>query len=225
MMNHFILLIGLVLAGALAWVIAEYSERKKHQGIVAALEMKLKYAENRTLNLREQIGKLQHEISGLHQRVDREREAKFLVVRDMHRSMKKSIWMTGAGCLTLGLFFGGAIAGLWAGSSTDAKNRRQMMELDIIARVAEINAGHFKDQLAKLEAEFTHLRKVLDEERIAKTVAQTKLEILLENLVTAKWKRGYVLDMNKLQQDWDEPSPVESDSARTPLVVPRVPAL
>ncbi len=89
-------------------------------------------------------------------------------------------------CIAVGLILGGVVAWLWATARTRASFARQVVELEGRARVAEGLRDELRQQIERSDSELSGLRSALDEERRARTEAQTRLEAALENLQEQK---------------------------------------
>ncbi len=89
-------------------------------------------------------------------------------------------------CIAVGLILGGVVAWLWATARTRASFARQVVELEGRARVAEGLRDELRQQIERSDGELSGLRSALDEERRARTEAQTRLEAALENLQEQK---------------------------------------
>jgi len=210
--------------GVFAWFGAESYWRKKNLTRVQMLEAKLRFVEGRAVHLRDYSEKLQKELKQSRESLDRERETKAASAMQFHQSFKKGVLVSGTACLVFGFVFGGVISGLWATIATETKSRQEIMNLKVMARVAERNAEFFKNQWHKLQLDFDALRNMLDEEQIAKTIALTKLELILDNLIEDKWGRGYSLDPKNLKKKWDQSEKVKELASSARFIAPRAPA-
>lgn len=224
-MATFSTLLAFIVVGVAAWFGAESYERRKNATQVRALQAKLHFTESRALEFRNQFEQLQKDVGGLREGLAHAHEARSLALMGFHQSFRKGVLTSGAACLVFGLVFGGTVSGFWSTVSTQTKNRQQIIDLQVIARVAEMNAKIFKDEVDKFKKDFEVLRKSLDEERIAKSIAMTKLEIVLENLVGEKWGHGFSLDPKKLKRAWDQSNDLGSVSDQARLMSPPVAAL
>ncbi|HXG53097.1 MAG TPA: DNA recombination protein RmuC [candidate division Zixibacteria bacterium] len=88
--------------------------------------------------------------------------------------------------VSLGLLAGGAIAWFWASARARGAFARHAAELEGRARAAEGLRDELREQIERRESELSSLRSALDEERRARTEAQTRLEAALENLQEQK---------------------------------------
>lgn len=191
-------LLTLTIVGVLAWYLAEYTERRRNVEALQQLESKVRVAESRTLGLREQYEKLKETYNQLTASYERERSSQGNAIVAIQQTAKREKVRVGIAAILCGLMVGGFAGGVGSWSLAHTKFRETILKMDVVARVAEMNAGMLRSQLEKLEERYEEMEHLLNEERIAKTIAFTKLEILLENLVTDKWKRGYSLDAHKL---------------------------
>lgn len=88
--------------------------------------------------------------------------------------------------ISLGLVLGGLVAWLWASARIRASVVRQVTELEGRARAAEGLRDELRRQVEQGDIEISGLRSALDDERRARTEAQTRLDAALENLKEQK---------------------------------------
>lgn len=217
-------LIAFVLAGVAIWFSAETFSKHRQSEHFHALKAQLRLAESRMFQFRDQAAKLSQDVQMLRRNLDDEKEVRAAATAEFHQSFRKGILVSGTACLLAGFVFGGGLLGLWVQNATESKSRHKLMNMEVIARVAEMNAGRFKEQVEELKSEIHGLRLELDAERVAKTVAVTKLEILLENLVINKWGRGYSLNPKKLGDAVSEPQKAQAVSKSSHFMPPQVSA-
>jgi hypothetical protein len=217
-------LLGLVMAGGAVWFVAEAFAKRRQSEHFPALKAQLRLAESRMFQFRDQAAKLSQDVQILRRNLDDEREVRASAATEYHHSYRKGVLVSGTACLLAGFVFGGALLGLWVKNVTESQSRHKLMNLEVIARVAEMNAGRFKEQIGELKSEMHVLRLKLDAARVAKTVAITKLEILLENLVVNKWGRGYSLNPQKLSDAMPESQKVQAVSKSSQFIPPQVSA-
>lgn len=84
------------------------------------------------------------------------------------------------------LVTGGIVAWFWATARTRASFAKQVAELEGRARAAEGLRDELRRQIEQRDTEISELRSALDDERRAKTEAQTRLEAALQNLQEQK---------------------------------------
>lgn len=222
-------LVGLIVSvalGATLWFLGEYVERQKSQAKIKDLQNRLRFSDSRVITFKEQLVRLQNESQTLKEALHKERETRIEKFAALRKNFKRNSIYTSVGFLTFGLVFGGSISGLWVKASTDHAVRTQLSELHVVARVAEMNAKMFSEQVRLLNREIKDLRNQLDHERVEKAVVMTKLRIVLDSTMDDKWKKVFTIDPRKLDFKWN-PSPSKDlmQGASTKISAPVVTAL
>ncbi len=218
-MNTFSALIGMILIGVAAWFLAENNEKKKNNDIARLLKRKLQNSEGRVFSLTEQIQKLEANFVGVQKSLDEQRTQHIKTLREFHGTFKKGILISGLSCLIGGVAFGS----IFGASLTGAHNQQQILELRVVKEVAEHKTLFIAEQLKALKEEFNDLRLKFDEEREAKILALTKLEIVLKNLVSDKWGKGFSADLKKLRKTLNHSHELDSLEKTTSIVTSSLP--
>ena len=223
-MGNIVNLFLFVSIGVAAWFIAERNERNKRTLEKNSLESQLKSAEKRAFLFRDESAKLKSSLLALENQLQQERQTALSTSSGFQHVLRRGMIISGVASLCVGILSGGLIGGTWFGYRLDQRYREKIMQMDIISRVANINAENYKTQYEDLKKEFTSLRLALDEERVAKTIALTKLDVVLDNLVVDRWGKGYALDPKKLKENWERSSKVKPTSDTAKFIPPPVPA-
>ena len=215
---------GLVLGGALIWFLASVLERQKQVFRLNALENKFRFSENRALELQDKLAKVEQDANLLRQTFEEEKSAKDAALLRWHESVRQGT-VIAALCLLAGIFGGGSAAWFLGTLTLEAKNNRRTSELEISTRIAEVKASLFEKQLTQLQSDYTALEKSWFETRVEKTVAETKLQILLDHLVVEKDGRGFALDYKRMKKDWEDQNKADQagrNSKMVPLPIVRL---
>ncbi len=226
-MSTLALLFLAITVGALCWFGAETFERRRQLSERMAMESRLKYAESRALGYRDQAAALQRKVEAVRADLEAEREQRMTAAMGFHQEFKRGVALSGAGFLLFGLIVGSTVSALWTGWRVTEKTQEKMIQLEVVARVAEMRAGHYQEHLQRLNEQLDRMQQALDEEQAAKVVAMTKLELVMQNLVSDWLGRGFVLDSKKLEKKLEESKTPQNRPADTnaALLKAPVPAL
>ncbi|HXV28048.1 MAG TPA: hypothetical protein VD913_03700 [bacterium] len=190
-------------AGTGIGLILWFMGRRRASEKISFLDNKLKLAENRSLDLQRQMTAIKSEAETLRRNLEEERFAKDAAVSNWQQSVKKGVTVA-AFCLVGGMATG-AVTG-WVGSSMTyrMKQNQSLMELEMNERIALLKAEILEKEMARLTENYEALEKSWHEIAVEKAVAETKLEILLKNIVIEKGGQGFLLDYGQMKNDWQK---------------------
>jgi hypothetical protein len=207
-MTNLTLLFLLPFIALAAWLLGVFTENKKKSAFINSLEAKVKLQENRAFDLQEKLVRVQGDADLLRRALDEEKEAKQTALLELNGQIKRGMAMV-VSCLLGGLVLGGTVSWFWSASAAEAKKNRQIGRMEIETRVAEVQADLLARQLDQLQIQYESLRKDWYQLLEDKLVAQTKLEILLENMTIGK-EGTPALDYKKMKKSLQKESRFKS---------------
>ena len=195
------MMLGLGVGALLTWWIVRYVESSKHLSRIHELETQVRFGRGESSELKEQMLGLRHAISSAERTLNEERLDKANVVARMSQSFKKGMLVFGTVYLFSGVLLGGTASWFWSATQTDSQMTRRVMEKELTMRIAELKAELLGKQMISLENKVNGLESELLEVRVEKTIAQTKLRILLDSLSHERGIQGFVIDYEKMKKN------------------------
>jgi len=216
MESNVMLTLVFFLTGSLAsWYLSSLRERRKASVQISGLETKAQSFQNRIKELREDLLRSQAEAVTLQKSLYQERENQMKVLHELRGNFQKYAVFTGGVCLVFGLSFGGILAGVLTASHIRTGQAKQMLRLEVEARLAEGKAEWWKDQAEEMKIENERLQEQFFVILEQKAVALAKLDMILDHLVPGRGGR-YFLDIAKMNQGVQEPAKQQA-GPETPL--------
>ena len=200
-MSAVFLMLGLLAGAAAAGWFVKSSEQIRFASRIRDLESKLRYSQGETLNLKEQITTVRAEITVVQKTLTEERAGHTAVLTQMAASFKKGILALAATYFAVGLAFGGTTGWFGASWRLGAREAGEKAHLEMDARLAELKVEPLQKQLDQSKESSSFFERALREERVARAVALTKLQILLESVYPQKAGDGLALDEQKLKRN------------------------
>ena len=184
-----------------AWGLAKRLEETRHVSRIKELESKFRFSQGETLNLREQMAALRGEVTLLQKDLERERAGKAAALNEMALSLKKGALVLTAVYFAVGISLGSVsswFAATWrAESKTVQVNAMEKMSYELFKIKAEL----YEKRALENENALEILKKEIQEERIQKVIALTKMQILLESLSPKRGEDGFLLDYQRLKKN------------------------
>lgn len=178
---------GWAVLGAIVWLIAERREKYRAEGKIRSLETKNRLIEGQRVQLNEQIGKLQQEVAFFQQSLEEEKKSKLVLETAYRETSSKKLFLTGGLSLAGGTLLGGFFFGLIIYAALTVHYQKELVDLQVTAKTSQQKVEFLEQRLGLVEKQAEDLRLRLDAEKEEKIVALTKLEIVLENLVSERW--------------------------------------
>ena len=217
-MSAIFLLLGLLAGGAVATWFVSSSEHTHYTSRVKDLESKLRYAQGETVNLKEQLTSVRAQVLVTEKTLMEERLNHTTALSAMTVSFKKGILALTTAYFTVGLVFGGSAGWFGASWRVGGNQAGEKSRLEMGARLAELKSDLLQRQLDQLKESSTFFERALREERVARAVALTKLQILLESVIPQKSGEGFSLDEQRLKKNLKDKIEVESAYPEMPVL-------
>ncbi|MFZ5802873.1 MAG: hypothetical protein ACOY3K_07205 [Candidatus Omnitrophota bacterium] len=214
-----------ITAGVATWFMAEYQAREKSRARIHALEIQNHETEAKAARLRDDFEKLYQETQKLEAAYAREQKERNRLTDHFRLSSRALVYRTGILFLFTGMLGGALAAGLGTGAILSAKHQQESLQREVESRFAKQVVRFFKKEINRLERGLGELRMALDEERAAKTIAMTKLEILLQSLTESRWGKGFSLDIDKFKTSRGEDEKDEGEKEEPVMPLPRLPVM
>ena len=216
-MSAIFLMLGLLAGGVGAWRLVKSSEQIRFASRVRELESKIRFSQGETLALNERLTAVQAQMAAAAQTLVDERTHHAAALSAMTASFKKGILVLTTAYFTVGLVFGGTAG--WCGASwrLGARQTAEKYQLEMDARLAGLQVELLGKQLAELRRDSGIFEQALREEKVARAVAMTKLQILLESVYPQKSRDGFFLDEQMLKKKLS--SKIEPESSYQDLPV------
>lgn len=186
-----------------SWSVGRALEKSRQARHLHDLEAKLRIAHTETSGLREQMSVLKGQMLTLQKNLDEERESKASALREMALSFQKQM-MAGAICFfAAGGILTGSLSWYVASVRAEAKHAVQTTAKTLEYQLASVRMELYEKEMGRLEKSLEAAEAALIEDRVEKTVAVTKLKIILESL--SREKTGFELDFQKLERELNKP--------------------
>ena len=195
------ILLGLLACAVLAWKAGQSIEQAKHLSRIRDLESKYRFSQGENSGLKEKLTGLQGEVAVLHKSLEEERDSKNIAIGRMAESFKKGLILAGVVYFAVGISLGGVVSWFATGARAEAKNLVRRTELELGRQLSDLKAEVLEKRVQEMQKTLEALRFELNEERVEKTVAVTKLQILLQSLSVQKGIEGFVLNYHKLREN------------------------
>ena len=200
-MTTVFLMIGLLLGGITAWHFVKSMEQTRHLTRIRELESKYRFSQGENTDLKEQMISLRGEVAVLQKNLDEERVSKNTVIAGLTESFKKGVLVMGITYFACGISLGGVISWFAASARAEARGLVRTTELELNRQLAVLRAEVLEKQAGEMQKNIDALRLELTDEKVEKTVALTKLRILLQSLSSQKGVEGFVLDYQRLKEN------------------------
>lgn len=219
--------VAIISASMIAWMLGSGRSRKAATVRINSLELQLKNSQDRAAGLHKEVGTLRESMRTLDAQLATERQEKELATLELKNPLRKSSVVFATSCLAVGLLAGGAMTGLWVNSHVDMKYREKMTQLEVRAGVAETRVEYLERDRKSAVQEAQQYRRQVLEEREKRSVAVTKLEVVLEHLVAKKAGREITIDLDKMREGMKREAESKRDAAagKTEVVAMPVPSL
>lgn len=209
-MSAIFLMLGLLAGGSAAWWLVKSSEQLRYASRIRELESKFRYTQGETLILKEQLAAVRTQMAAAEKTLGEERANHATALSMMAASLKKGILVLTAAYFSVGLVFGGSTGWLGASWKLGAQETAEKSRLEMDARLAGVKVELLEKQLDQLKQSSTFFERALREERVARAVAMTKLQILLESVYPQKSGGGLALDEQRLKENLKNKIEVET---------------
>ncbi len=200
-MSAVFLMLGLLAGGAGAWRLVKSSEQARFASRIRELESKIRYSQGETLAFKERLTAARAEMAAAAQTLAEERTHHAAALSTLLASFKKGILALTAAYFTVGLVFGGTAGWFGASWRLGARQASEKSQLEMNARLAGLQVELLGKQLDELRHSSGIFELALREEKVARVVAMTKLQILLESVYPQKSGEGFFLDEQKLKKN------------------------
>ena len=217
-MSAVFLMFGILAGGSAAWWLAKSSQQMLHASRIRELESKFRYAQGEALTLKEQLSAVRTQMAAAEKTLAEERAGHATALSTMAASFKKGILVLTTAYFSAGLVFGGTTGWLGASWKLGARETGEKLRLEMDARAAGLKVELLEKQLGQLEQSSSFFERALREERIARAVAITKLQILLESVYPQKSGAGLALDEQKLKKNLKDKIEIETSYQDFPMM-------
>ena len=217
-MKEFLLLFGFILGGGMVgWLVRLY-EASRFRSHIRDLEARLRYAYSESLQLKEKLVASQGEAAALRTSLGEERLSKNEALARLAATFQKSLLFVCVSVFAIGLTAGGTASWFGASWHTQLQTRMEKTDLEITARLSQLRAELLEKQLLQSQKELDQMRLQLHEESVSKTVALTKLGILLESLSPKNLWEGFELNHRKLKNNLAEETKPQAGLTDYPIL-------
>ncbi len=217
-MSAIFLMLGLLAGGAGAWQLVKSSEQTRFASRIRELESKIRFSQGETLALKERLTVVQTQMAVAAQTLSEERTHHAAALSAMTASFKKGILALTAAYFTVGLVFGGTTGWFGASWRLGARQTAEKSRLELDARLAGLQVELLGKQLEELRRSSGIFELAMREEKTARAVATTKLQILLESVYPEKSGEGFFLDEQKLKKNLRDKIEMESSYQDLPVL-------
>ncbi len=188
-------------AGTAVWNLAKKMEESRQLSRIRDLESRYRLSQGEALNLKEQMATIRGEMGVLQKSLEQERGDKSAALAAMALSLRKGALVLTAVYFAVGISMGSVsawFAATWrAESKTVQANALETMGHELFRIKAELYEKRAEENALELK----RLREEIQEERIQKVIALTKMQILLESLSPRKGEEGFSIDYQKLKKN------------------------
>ena len=217
-MSAIFLMMGLTAGAAAAWWLVQSSEQARFGARVRELESKLRYSQGETLGLKEQLTVVRTQMAAAEKTLADARANHAAALSGMAASFKRGLLALTTAYFTVGLVFGGTAGWFGASWKLGAGQTGEKARLEMEAGLGELKVELLQKQLNRLEQSSDFFERALREERVARAVALTKLQILLESVYPQKSGDGLALDEQRLKKNLKDKLELETPYQDLPML-------
>lgn len=178
-MTILLFVIGLAAAAGAVWWVTQSLTRKKHAGLIHTLESKIRAAEGEAFHLKEQVGTLRGEVIALQKTLSEERVSKQEALVALSAAFQKGLIGIAAAAFITSAAVAGPLAWMASSWRTKADVSVQSIQEKVDAELTKLKLELLEKHYVQTEADRKAYQNAWQEERILRTAAETRLEILL----------------------------------------------
>ena len=217
-MSALFTMLGILAGGGAAWYLVKSSEHLRYASRLRELESKFRYVQGETLTLKEQLITAKAQMAAAEKTLLDERTTHTALLSRVTESFKKGILVLTGAYFSVGLIFGGTAGWFGAGWKIGAGQAAERSQYEMDARLANLKAEFLQKQVDQLARSSDFFEQTLREERVAKAVAMTKLQILLDSVYPEKSGGRLQLDESRLRKNLKEKIEIDSPHSDLPIL-------